>query len=190
MSEKLAFVSGNASNEHLVNTSVDYTDNHVNKALHPAFEAQKARYSDEYHQYVSDPDGAPDENELFHCQQAFTEALAQYEREADRKYKTGIDLKSIHTWDEVLKQVEVAREKYKGIGKSRIVTTLRSGLRNFQTAAPAMELWLKLLPSTSIYGSILCGGFTILLEVHSYLLYRAIAMAERKKGSDSTWKAS
>lgn len=162
--EKFSFLDGNSSDEHLANTSVDYTDNHVNENLHRAFGDTESRYNDGLDKFVSKSDNLTDESTLFDCQQAFAEALVQYEKEADPKFKTGINLQSTHTWEEVIKQVEIARDEYKGVGKAGTLTTLRSGLRNFHTAAPAIELWLKLLPSTSIYGSILCGG-TLCLSV-------------------------
>ena len=163
--ERFSCLPGNSSNGHLVNTAVDYTDNHVAKELHPAFENSDISYNDESDLYRARPDTLTDEKALFDTQQAFSKALEEYEKEADPKLKTGIDLKSTHTWDGVMKQVEAACNEYKGVGKEGFLTSIRCGWRNFHTAAPAIEAWLKLLPSTSIYGSIFCGGLTIILEV-------------------------
>jgi hypothetical protein len=67
-----------------------------------------------------------------------------------------------------MEQAERARNEYTGVGKEGIIKKIDSGLRTFQTAAPAIEAWLKLLPSTTIYGSIVCGGFTVILEVRRW----------------------
>lgn len=150
---------------HLANPSVDYTDNHVKGDLHPAFQDPETTYSDDSDNFVARPDTITDEKALSDSQQAFSKALQDYEKDADPKYKTGIDLKVVHTWDGVIKEAEIACDKYKGVGKEGIMTSIRCGLRNFHSAAPAIEAWLKLLPSTSIYGSVVCGGLTIILEV-------------------------
>ena len=148
-----------------MNTSVDYTDNHVDGELHPAFGDSQVDYHDGSDKFLARTDTLLDQQALFDSQQAFSKALAEYERDADPKYKTGIDLQSTHSWEEVQKQVEKACAEYKGVDKKGILSSIRCGLRNFHTAAPAIEAWLKLLPSTTIYGSILCGGLTIVLEV-------------------------
>jgi hypothetical protein len=166
-SGQLSIHPGAVVDGHLTNTSVDYTDNHVNGGLHRAFEGSGWMYNDEADLYIATADTSTDEEALSDSQRAFSEALQEYETEADPKYKTGIDLKAVHTWDEVIKEVETACDKYKGCGKEGIMTSIRCGLRNFHTAAPAIEAWLKLLPSTSIYGSVVCGGLTIILQVCS-----------------------
>ena len=165
--ETLSCLRGNSSQGHLVNTSVDYTDNHVNGELHPAFEDSQVDYHGQTDKFLARTDTIFDEQTLIDSQQAFSKALADYEKDADPRYKTGIDLQSTHSWEEVLEQVEKACTDYKGVGKKSILTSIRCGLRNFHTAAPAIEAWLKLLPSTTIYGSIFCGGLTIVLEVCS-----------------------
>lgn len=66
-----------------------------------------------------------------------------------------------------MKHVDEARTKYTGVRQEGNAKNIFHRLRTFQTTAPAIEAWLKLLPSTSIYGSIVCGGLTIILEVCS-----------------------
>lgn len=168
-SDELSILPGAFLDGHPANTSVDYTDNHVNGDLHRAFEGSEAMYNDETENFVATADTISDEKALSDSQRAFSEALQEYEKEAEPKYQTGIDLNAIHTWDEVIEQVKTACDEYKGIGKEGIMTSIHCGLRNFHGAAPAIEAWLKLLPSTSIYGSVVCGGLTIILKVCSAL---------------------
>jgi len=177
------------SDGYLVNPSMDFTDNRVNGEMHPAFENPALSRESTFGGSLARPDTLIDEGALFDSQQAFAEALAQYEKEADPKYKTGIDLSSTHTWEEVIEKVEVARKEYKGVDKEGTLTRIHSGLRNFHTAAPAIELWLKLLPSTSIYGSILCGGLTIILEVCLLSSLRE-GNKTNNAGSSAAWEAS
>lgn len=161
--EQLSLLPGDFVNGHLANISVDYTDNHVDGDLHRALENSDILYNKESDNFLATADVFTDEDALLDSQRAFSEALQEYEKDADPKYKTGIDLRAVHTWEEVIKQVETACDEYKGVGKEGIMTSIRCGLRNFHTAAPAIEAWLKLLPSTSIYGSVVCGGLTIIL---------------------------
>lgn len=154
-------------NGRLVNTSVDFTDNHVNEDLHRAFQDSGISYNDEYDTFFASSETPVDEKALFDSQQALSDALQQYERDAEPKFKTGLDLKETHTWEEVMNKVDTARDEYNGVGKEGYLNSIHNGLRNFHTAAPAIEAWLKLLPSNSIYGSVLCGGITMILEVCS-----------------------
>lgn len=166
------------------NTSVDYTDNHVNGNLHEAFESPETMYNEESDSFLERSDTLEDEKGLSDSQRAFSEALQDYERDAEPKYKTGIDLKAVHTWDEVVEKVESACDEYKGVGKEGILTSIRCGfLRNFHTAAPAIQAWLKLLPSTSIYGSVVCGGLTIILEVRFHLERRSKECADSNQAA-------
>lgn len=158
------FISVGNSTGHLMNASLDYADNHVDQGLHPALSDSGITYSPSHDCFLDDSDHI-DENALKEDQQAFADALQQYEDSAPPKLKTGIDLRKTHDWQEVIIQVEKARAEYKGMGKPGILRSIHGGFRSFTTAAPAIQAWLKLLPSTSWYGSILCGGLTIILEV-------------------------
>ncbi|KAL9041378.1 MAG: hypothetical protein Q9214_004132 [Letrouitia sp. 1 TL-2023] len=141
-----------------MNPSLDYADNHVDQSLHPALSDSGITYSPNHDCFLDDSDHI-DENALKEDQQAFADALQQYEDSAPPKLKTGIDLRRTHDWQEVITQVEKARAEYKGMGKPGILRSIHGGFRSFTTAAPAIQAWLKLLPSTSWYGSILCEKY-------------------------------
>ena len=99
----------------------------------------------------------------------FKYQLQLYEEGADPKYRTGVDLMTPHTWRDVIAEVEIARSKYKGAEKAGIKRKIGNGWKSFISAAPAIEAWLALLPNNSLYGSVLCGGLTIILEVRGDL---------------------
>ena len=157
-------LTADSSTGHLLNASIDYTDNHVNHNLHPAFSDSGIAYSPNGDCFLDDSEHF-DEQPLRESQSAFAEALRNYEENASRKFKTSVDLRKCHDWQDVIAQVEKARSDYSGMGKEGIMRSIRSGFRSFNTAAPAVQAWLKLLPSTSIYGSVFCGGLTLILEV-------------------------
>ena len=186
-------LDGKTPSYRLANTSVDYTDNHVTSNLHPAFAEDEVEYNDGCDKFLlKESDTLGDETILQDSQQAFSQILRQYEENADPKLKTGIDLSATHTWNEVIEKVDLARNSYSGTGGDNNVSSIRKGFRNFYVAAPAIELWLKLLPSASIYGSILCGGITMILEVRCSCpcLTHTSRASELSLGSYEDWKAS
>ena len=92
-------------------------------------------------------------------------SLKLYEKQVDPKYKTCIDFKKIHTWDDVLKEVDEAARHYdRG---SNIWTRIRKGFRRFGNSSQAFNAWLTVLPSQSQYVSILCAGFKLILGVRA-----------------------
>ncbi len=147
--------------------SVAYAQRHSMEDLHPAFTDGGFRYDENNDRFIAELGEVYDEATLFDGQRAFADALEQFQQGVKPKYKSQIDLCAVHTWDEVIQYAEEARRKYTGVGGKGITKKIGHGLKIFQTAAPAIQAWLKLLPSTTWYGSILCGGLIIVLEVCS-----------------------
>ena len=160
--EKSSMLPGDFSDGHLAS---EYSDNRVDGKLHPAFSDPSIRNDCDVGYSSDESDAIYDDKALFDCQEAFKNELQLYEDGADPKYRTGVDLMTPHTWADVMAEVETARRKYEGVGKKGIRKKIGNGWRNFISAAPAIEAWLQLLPNNSLYGSVLCGGLTIILEV-------------------------
>lgn len=150
---------------HKDSLSEEYAKNYVNEDLHPALADFGITYDSKNDRFAAEVEETYDEATLFDNQRAFAEALEEFQKGVDTKYKSQIDLQRTQTWSDVMEKVEKARAEYIGVGKTGIVKRIDNKLRTFQTAAPAIEAWLRLLPSTTIYGSIICGGLTIILEV-------------------------
>ncbi|KAI4254830.1 MAG: hypothetical protein LQ352_002884 [Teloschistes flavicans] len=147
-----------------IKDSTAYAQNHVTEHLHPAFVDSGFKYDTDRDCFAAEFEETYDEAALLDGQQAFADALQQFQEGIHSKYKSKVDLSATHTWTEVIEYAEVARRKYIGVEQRGIARKVNNGLKKFQTAAPAIEAWLKLLPSTSWYGSIICGGLTIILE--------------------------
>ena len=162
--EKLSILPGRSSGGHLINTSVDFTVNHVDKDLHPAFSDSSYSYDSETDRFSPEAAVIHEDKKPFQYQ-AFKDDLQIFTETTSLANKTETDLIDNCTWDDVIEQVDVAREKYQGIDKKGIMKSIHNGFKNFAAAAPAMEQWLHLLPSTSEYGSVVCGGLTIILRV-------------------------
>ncbi|KAL8686212.1 MAG: hypothetical protein Q9224_005519, partial [Gallowayella concinna] len=122
------------------------------------------KYDTKHDCFAADFEGIYDEATLFDCQRAFADALEQFQQGVKSKYESRIDLVASHSWDEVIEYANEARNKYVGVDRKGIMKKIDHRLKTFQTAAPAIEAWLKLLPSTSTYGSVVCGGLTLILE--------------------------
>ncbi|KAL8823067.1 MAG: hypothetical protein Q9191_006209 [Dirinaria sp. TL-2023a] len=134
--------------------SATYAKNRVTEDLHPAFEGSGLKYDTSNDCFAAESEDLYDEAALFDSQKAFSNALEQFQQGVKPKYKSAIDLRATHTWNEVMEYADEARKKYTGVGQRGILKKIDHGLKTFQTAAPAIEAWLKLLPSTSIYGSV------------------------------------
>ncbi|KAL8868255.1 MAG: hypothetical protein Q9174_005107 [Haloplaca sp. 1 TL-2023] len=154
------------SRANTVNDSASFAKHSVTEEIHPAFDDVGIRYDTSGDYFAAEePEDLYDESAIFNSQKAFVNALEQFQQAAQSTYKSDVNLQDTHTWQEVLERVNQARDKYTGVNQKGILRKIKSGLRGFQTAAPAIEAWLKLLPSTSTYGSVVCGGLTIILEV-------------------------
>lgn len=141
-----------------------YAENHVTEDLHPAFADSEGRYDTKNGCFTAEFEDVYDEEALFDSQRAFADALEQFQQGVKPKYNSQVDIREPHSWDEVMQYANEARNKYTGVDKEGIAKKINNKLRTFQTAAPAVQAWLKLLPSTSTYGSVICGGITIILE--------------------------
>ena len=151
------------------NLASEYTDNHVDGKLHAALSDPSTRDDCDVEYSSDESDAVYDNKALFDCREAFKNELQDYEDRADPRYRTGVDLMTSHTWGDVMAEVELARRKYEGVEKKGIRRKIGNGWKNFISAAPAIEAWLELLPNNSLYGSVLCGGLTIILEVRRHL---------------------
>ncbi|KAI4247194.1 MAG: hypothetical protein L6R40_001537 [Gallowayella cf. fulva] len=133
--------------------SAAYTQSHIIEDLHPAFVDSGLSYDERSDSFAADIDDVYDEAALFDSQRAFTKALETFQQGVQSKYKSKVDLEAHHDWNEVMAYANDARAEYLGAGQRGIMKKINHRLKTFQTAAPAIEAWLKLLPSTSIYGS-------------------------------------
>jgi len=79
------------------------------------------------------------------------------------KFKTEVTSKSIHTWNDVLIEVQQAEDVY--YDESGMWGKIRKGLRSFGRNSKAFEAWATLLPSGSEYFSVLCGGLKLIFGV-------------------------
>ncbi|PGH30406.1 hypothetical protein GX50_06842 [[Emmonsia] crescens] len=91
----------------------------------------------------------------------FKAAMEAYESTtAGSKFQTDVTTKSVHTWEEVLKEVNKASDDYNDL--SGFWGKIRKGLRSFGKNNKAFEAWASVLPSQSHYFSLLCGGFKLI----------------------------
>ncbi|KAI0006575.1 hypothetical protein F4779DRAFT_629767 [Xylariaceae sp. FL0662B] len=110
----------------------------------------------------SSPQGGNDEDT--HCKQ-FAEVLQSFENDLPSKYKTRFNLHDKHSWSEVIEEASIAEMKYrKKADNESPFGKVRGFFRSLQKKSPAVEGWLVLLPTESEYGSLICGGFKVILR--------------------------
>lgn len=98
-------------------------------------------------------------------EQRFLEAMEEYERTADPKYKTRINLKETHTIEQVWAVVDSAVAKYNVEDVSGFWGSIRKAFRKLGEHNETLNGWLGLLPTESHYLSVLCGGLKMILGV-------------------------
>ncbi|KAK6340045.1 hypothetical protein TWF730_001820 [Orbilia blumenaviensis] len=92
---------------------------------------------------------------------SFELAMEAYESTTTgSKFKTEVTDKSVHTWDDVLTEVQLAADTY--YDASGMWGKIQKGLRSFGRNSKAFEAWAMLLPSGSGYFSVLCGGLKLI----------------------------
>ncbi|KAK4208819.1 hypothetical protein QBC37DRAFT_391694 [Rhypophila decipiens] len=92
--------------------------------------------------------------------QGFQLAMEAYETTVGSKFKTEVTDKPIHTWEDVLAEVDRAQSIYSD--GSGAWGKIQKGLRRFGSNAKAFEAWAGLLPAETEYTSVLCGGLKLI----------------------------
>ncbi|KAM7222207.1 hypothetical protein V8F06_002479 [Rhypophila decipiens] len=92
--------------------------------------------------------------------QGFQLAMEAYETTVGSKFKTEVTDKPIHTWEDVLAEVDRAQSIYSDA--SGAWGKIQKGLRRFGSNAKAFEAWAGLLPAETEYTSVLCGGLKLI----------------------------
>ncbi|KAE8452652.1 hypothetical protein EG329_013911 [Mollisiaceae sp. DMI_Dod_QoI] len=133
---------------------------------HPALDSLNAGVIYDYERavfVVEDPleslyDQVKDEAGLF------TEALKSYEAEVHEKYKTGHDVHQACSIKEVVQQIDSALNAYRRDSERTIWEVIRKGFWRLSECSDALENWLKLLPSSNDYCSVIYGGISLILK--------------------------
>lgn len=73
------------------------------------------------------------------------------------------DIRGAHTWDEVLKTVDSAKEVYESKAKGKKGIHIRAA-RGLSQNANDISPWLELLPDGD-YSSVICGGLKLVFGV-------------------------
>ncbi|KAH7336195.1 hypothetical protein BKA65DRAFT_552859 [Rhexocercosporidium sp. MPI-PUGE-AT-0058] len=92
----------------------------------------------------------------------FKLAMESYEQTtAGTKFKTDVMSNEVHTWEEVLEELNIASENYNDV--SGLWGKIRRGCRSFGRNNKVFTAWSSLLPTESQYFSILCGGIKLII---------------------------
>ena len=100
----------------------------------------------------------------------FAEALKSYESEVHEKYKTGFDIGQPCSIQEVIKQIDSSLDTYKREGQKTVWEAIRKGFWKLSENQHGLENWLKLLPSSNDYCSLIYGGLSLILKAGIFLI--------------------
>jgi hypothetical protein len=96
--------------------------------------------------------------------QRFKRAMDEFEITVNKKKDKTLHLsQSVHTWDDVLKQLEIASSINKD-SKGRW-GRMQQRFRKLSSRVETASAWLQILPTQSQYFSVLCGGIQLILGV-------------------------
>lgn len=105
-------------------------------------------------------------------EQYFLEAIEYYDKNAEAKYKVGINMKETHSMNEVIKAIDDAKVVYDEKEQKGFFSPLRKAFRKLGENEELCKSWLGLLPGESEYFSIICGGLKLILGVSCLALFR------------------
>ena len=83
--------------------------------------------------------------------------------EANPNHKSEVDWQHVHTWEEVLEEVEKAATSFNDT--SSTWGKVRKVFRSMGNNHKVFKTWLEFLPTQSQYCSIVCGGLKLILGV-------------------------
>ncbi|KAL5365334.1 hypothetical protein BJX96DRAFT_179746 [Aspergillus floccosus] len=101
-------------------------------------------------------------------QDRFREAMEAYEQTtAGSNFKTDVTSKAMHTWEEVLEEVNKASQTYHS--RATVWGRIRAGLRKLGDNSKVFDAWAGLLPSGSDCASVISGGVKLILAAAARL---------------------
>ncbi|KAK0621936.1 hypothetical protein B0T17DRAFT_655880 [Bombardia bombarda] len=95
---------------------------------------------------------------------AFIQAMKEYESTANEKYRTGVNPDSKHTRRELETAVAEAIKKYELSDSNGIWGKIRNAFSKLGDKKDDVEGWLGLLPGESEYFSVICGGLKLIVQ--------------------------
>jgi flagellar biosynthesis chaperone FliJ len=104
--------------------------------------------------------------EVEHEAKLFAESLKSYELDVPKKYKTGVKIDQLHSIQDVVRQIDSAIKDYKLDSEKTVWQAFRKCFWRL-SESKGLENWLGLLPSSSDYCSLICGGLSLIIKVVS-----------------------
>ena len=175
----LLIVQPDSLTDSIDSPSVNFIQHHLS-GVHGAFTDIQPVFDREADRFVSQDFRSiiyiPESSELNKARDSFVATFKIYEA----KEKTGTDIWSQGSWESVLFEMDHALKKYQGKQKQKVTKCLYL----CQEHQNSVRHWLRLLPSDSWQGSLLCGGVKILCNVCSNsarFLSESLAAADQSR---------
>ncbi|KAH0537569.1 hypothetical protein FGG08_005635 [Glutinoglossum americanum] len=150
----------------LTNPAAEFIDTRLDFGPAYANPKSEVKFDPQQDQFTTEPSAPVYSESLYDAATAekeqFLAAMAEFEKTAKPSFKTNVNIRGKHSWEDVISEARKAETVYKQSSAVR---------RCFRTIgdAPALEAWLGLLPAASMPGgssfvSIFCLGFQLILS--------------------------
>ncbi|KAH8589240.1 hypothetical protein B0O99DRAFT_746143 [Bisporella sp. PMI_857] len=138
----------------------------LNGSAHPALDAVNngVIFDAPKMLYIVEPSIESLNDEVKREAELFAEALKAYESEVPQKYKTGVLLDKPHSIEDVVKHIDSGLKEYKRDAEKTVWEAIRKGFWRLSQSKEGLETWLKLLPSSSTYCSLVYGGLNLIIQ--------------------------
>ncbi|KAL2825514.1 hypothetical protein BJY01DRAFT_256259 [Aspergillus pseudoustus] len=97
------------------------------------------------------------------ARERFLSVVEQYDQTAEPKYRTNVDIRSEHGWEDVMKAVDAGVEAYQTQALTGFWGRIRRGFRKFSNAGSSCCAFLDLIPD-SVFSSTICGTLKLILS--------------------------
>ncbi|EME85372.1 uncharacterized protein MYCFIDRAFT_213832 [Pseudocercospora fijiensis CIRAD86] len=159
----------------VVTEEVSFIEIHL-PSVDPGFKNIKPYYQPLKDRFIQDPDTSidiEDTEDLKRGKIKFLETLTEWNvksRSIDGK-DSGVYLKNEekHSWEDVINTLESALTRYQTLESKGFRGKLRHYLRKCRDLKGPVESWIRLLPTESWQGSLLCGGLKVVVGVAAQL---------------------
>lgn len=148
--------------------SVDFVDNRLSN-VHPAWTSLDPVFNSQNGCFVPRSEGelrpVKETPEMVRQRELFLGAIARYESKSGLKFDLRLQDPDAYSLDDVIQEMELIQARYQNVKKDGVLGRFRDCCRKFQSLKRPVESWLRLLPSDSWQGCLLCGGLKIVVSV-------------------------
>lgn len=131
----------------------------------------------------------PETEEMKREKDVFEETITKYRQSkaAQQAGATKPTGKQDWNWQDVFEEMDSADKRYRDLDTDGVLGRLRQTIRKFGKFKEPAEGWMRLLPSDSWQGSLVCGGLKMVLNVGPPICFQSSGRTDSKERQRGTW---